>query len=137
MHRYNLRVNNIICDPLAKADKNNENTVWEKIDRRLNQHGFWLDAGSKAKEDGILLIKNYLMTINGYPALFFFEDCMKTISQCMNWTRNKDDMKPIKKNDDQPENLYRLMLLETQYEEVYEQSKSEFNRRDCNSMTGY
>ena len=138
INRYNLRVNRVICDPLAKADQNNENSVWEKIDACLNRHGLYLEPGSKDKEDGIIAINNYLKTVNKLPALFIFEDCIKVIRQMLNWVRDKDTGKPSKKDDDQCENLYRLMLLETVWEEVQEVSYEEDNKRiGADSVTGY
>ena len=70
--------------------------------------------------------------------MFFFEDCIKTLQQCMSWMRDKDTGKPIKKNDDQCENLYRLMLLDTQYvdPEIEDESESSY-REGVNPVTGY
>ena len=138
-NRYNLRINRVICDPLAKADKNNENSVWERIDTVLNRHGHYLELGSKDKEDGIIAINNHLLTINGMPALFFFADCLKAIKQCLNWVREADTQKPQKKDDDQPENLYRLMLLDTVWTEMEDENyvETELDRSGADPITGY
>lgn len=135
---YNLRMNRIIVDPLAKADQNNENSTYEKIDMQLQRFGYYLETGTKDKDDGIIGINNYLWTVNLMPALFVFRDCPRAILQLESWMYD-DQGKPQKKDDDQCENLYRLMLLDTVYEEpqdrdaVYETTSS--NTR--NSFTGY
>ena len=122
---------------MAKGDQNNAETTWEKIDLVLNRQDLWLEAGSKAKSDGIITINSYLKTLNGMPALFFFEDCVRCIQQCLNWARDKDRLES-KKNDDQCENLYRLMLLETSYEEPnYNAVMMSSNRQSVDSITGY
>jgi len=143
--RYKLRINRIICDPLGKSDKNNRTTVWDKIDIVLNRYGHFLEAVDKTqqdKEDGIIEINNHLKTINGFPALFFFDDCRKSIKQCLNWIRTPDTqgviLKPSKKDDDQCENLYRGMLLGTVWEEVYEEKEYGYERNaQVDAITGY
>jgi hypothetical protein len=117
-NRFNLRINRIICDPLAKGDQNNENSTWDKIDIALNRHDMYLEAGSKDKEDGIIEINNLLKTVNNMPALFIFRDLPKATKQLYGW-RYDDKGVISKKNDDMCENLYRLILLGTEYEEQY------------------
>jgi hypothetical protein len=139
-NRYNLRVNRVICDPYAKSDKNNENSQWEKIHNTISRHGMLLEEGSKDKEDGVIAINNHLMTVNNMPALFFFDDCHRAIKQCMNWVRDPDTQKPSKKDDDQCENIYRLMLLDTEWEEPYNpELDSEYTdkRRNIDDISGY
>lgn len=140
MHRYQLRINRVICDPLAKGDKNNENSVWEKIDIVLNRHNLKLEPGSKDKSDGIIALNNLLWTVNGMPALFFFSDCVRCIKQSLNWMYDQEG-KPSKVDDDQCENLYRLGLLDTRYYDPEENSNSYDNARlsskDKNRVTGY
>ena len=139
MKTYRLRINRIITDPLAKSDRNNENTTWDKIDLVLNRHDLYLECGSKYKSDGVILINSYLKTINKMPALFFFEDCNRAIKQCLNWSYDKKTGEPSKSNDDQCENLYRLILLDTKYEEPFQNldSVTSIDRRHINKRTGY
>ena len=114
--RYGMRINRIIIDPLAKADKNNENTTYGKIDLALNRYEMYLETGSKDKDDAIISMKSLLNTVNGQSALFIFRDLKKTTRQVLNWMYDENG-KPSKKDDDQCENLYRLILLGTQYDD--------------------
>jgi len=114
-HRYNLRINRVICDPLAKGDKTNFHSTWEKIDIALNRHEMYLEPGSKDKDDGIIAINNLLMTVNKMPALFVFRDLPIATKQLYGW--RQEDGVISKKDDDMCENLYRLILLGTEYEE--------------------
>ena len=114
-HRYNLRINRVICDPLAKGDKTNFHSTWEKIDIALNRHEMYLEPGSKDKDDGIIAINNLLMTVNKMPALYVFRDLPIATKQLYGW--RQEDGVISKKNDDMCENLYRLILLGTEYEE--------------------
>jgi len=147
IQRYKLRVNRVICDPLAKSDRNNENTVWEKIEMALMRVGIYLELGGKEKEDAIILLnENLLWTINGNPVLFFFRDLPITTRQVSNWMWADPELmktgekvvKASKKDEDMCENLYRLALLETRYEEpfVY-QEQSDYNEKNKNPFTGY
>lgn len=139
--RYNLRVNAIVCDPLAKSDKNNESTVWAKIDDVLMKYGYWLERGSKEKEDGAILLNELLSNEYGEPALYVFNDCVRAIQQLDGWMRDEDGTIKKYKNkqlpgDDQCENLYRIALLQTQYDEpnmVHNQDRGD--ARD--PITGY
>ena len=140
--RYSLRVNRIIIDPLAKGDKNNENSTFEKCEIQLARHGYRLEVGSKDKEDGILAINELLHTIHGEPAFFIFTTATaKGIRQLQNWMRD-DDGKPLKEDDDVCENLYRLFLLKTSYYPP-EDEEDEFYRplstvnTTRNPVTGY
>lgn len=132
------RVGSIIIDPLAKADQNNENTVFGKVERILSQYGYLLEVASKSKDDGILLIKEGLEGPNKEPSQFFFNDLVRTIFEIEGWMWDEDTQKAAKKNDHMMENLYRLSLLNTVWYPLddyfpYEESVSD-NR---NAMTGY
>ena len=120
--RDHLRIHRIITDPLCKSDKNNENTVFERINRGLNKYGFYLETANKSKEDGIATIKSHLETINGDAALFIFRNLGTSVNQLINWMRDEKGI-PIKDNDDTGENLYRLMLLNTQYSDPDEEEE--------------
>ena len=136
-NRYKLRVNRVICDPLAKGDQNNESSTWEKIDIALNRHEMYLEPGSKDKDDGIIEINSLLKTVNNMPAIFIFRDLPKATKQLYGW-RYDDKGTISKKNDDMCENLYRLILLGTEYEEEYIEEFEESDQRSISGKrTGY
>ncbi len=145
--RYNLRINRILCDPLAKADQNNENSTYDKIDMHLNRftcpftdNTYYLETGSKDKEDGIRRINDLLETVNGIPALFFFQDCGRSITQCENLMRDEKTGLVQKVDDDMFEGLYRIMLVDTQYEDIQRGKDNYYDERDSgtrSSTTGY
>lgn len=139
--KYKYRLNRVICDPLAKSDKNNENTTWEKIDTVLMRYDHMLEAGSKSKEDGIIRLRELLSSDYGEPALYFFRDCTRSILQCDGWMYGDDGLpKKYRANelpgDDQAENIYRLALLETQW---YEPQIQNYDQRmgKPDPYTGY
>jgi len=133
------RMGTIICDPLAKGDRNEENTTFDKIERVLMRHGYILETASKDKASGILEIKNHLIGPNKEPSLFFFDDLKRTIYEIEGWMYDEDTQKPQDKDDHFMENLYRLLLLNTQYtepeEDGYEESSYAMGGRDA--QTGY
>ena len=128
------QVVSILIDPLAKADQNQGNTTYEKIEDVLFRYGLYLETGAKDKDSGILLINEYLMSKNKEPSLFVFRDLVRTIKEFEGWMYDKDTDKAQKVNDDMMENLYRLLLLETPYHmpqtEVYQ-------KRTATAVTGY
>jgi len=131
---HNLRINRVIVDPLSKADKNQTNTTWEKIDNVLYKFGYMLEDGGKAKGDGILRLNDLLSTQYGEPGIYFFRDLRRTIMQCDAWIYDENGVPKKYKGkqlpgDDQCENLYRLALLETNYEDPEEYSKSVSNKK--------
>ena len=134
--REHLRVNRVICDPLAKGDSNNDNTTFDKIDRILYNHGHRLDVGSKDKNSGIIELNNHLKGPNNEPSIFFFDDLIRTIYEIEGWMYDADTQKPQKKDDDMMENLYRLLLLDTQWYSVGDEEESEY-ADSGNQWTGY
>ena len=134
-----FRVGRIIIDPLSKADQNNENTVYGKIERILLQHGHILEVASKRKDDGILSIKTHLEGPNKQPSLFIFNDLIRTIFEIEGWMWDEETQKAAKVNDHMMENLYRLCLLETVWYPMeifdYEEPRRVANGRDA--TTGY
>jgi len=138
------RIGKIIIDPLAKSDTNNEDasSTYDKVDAVLALHGYNLDVASKDKISGIIMLKELLLGPNKMPSLFVFPDLPRTISEIEGWmyeTQGDDIGKPQKVNDDFPEDLYRLALLDTQYyppedDGVEEEVSSD---RGASSVTGY
>jgi hypothetical protein len=137
--KHGLRINRVVCDVLAKGDKNNFNSTWEKIDIGLNRYGMYLEPGTKDKEDGVIIINSYLNTVNGMPALFVFRDLVRPIDQISNWMQDKNG-EISKDNDDNCENLYRLMLMDTKFFEPRDDRMEEDHKtysHSINRVTGY
>jgi hypothetical protein len=111
-----LRVENIIMDPLAKSGSQAdliEETVFDKLSNLLFQYGYTLTTASKDQNSGIDLINEFLMTESEEPALFVFRDCPITIQHLEDWMWKEG--KPAAEGEDMCENLYRIMLLNTQW----------------------
>ena len=111
------RVNRCIIDPLSKGDENNVFTIFYRLSAKLSAYGISLDVASKDKEGGITMLNSLLWTENQMPGLLFFRDCKKTIVQTEDWMYDPATSKPAKENDDFVENLYRLILLNTEWYE--------------------
>lgn len=113
---YSYRVNRVVIDPLAKGDANNPESMYDIIAKILMQNGMLLETATKDKEHGILEIKNHLCGPNKQPSIWFFDDLVRTIYEIEGWMWDKDTQKPAKEDDDMMENLYRILLLKTQWE---------------------
>lgn len=135
--RQVLRVNQVICDPLAKGDSNNENTTFDKIADKLFPYDIILETATKDKDSGIIEINNHLLGPNKMPSMFVFNTCIHTVDQMESWMYG-DDGKPSKENDDFMENLYRLLLLNTEYVPPdSEEEEEEVDNDMVNPVTGY
>lgn len=138
--KYNsYRVNRVIIDPLAKGDSNNDESMYEVIAGILMQHGMTLETATKDKEQGILEIKDHLKGPNNEPSIFFFDDLQRTIYEIEGWMWD-DENKPAKVDDHMMENLYRLLLLKTQWSPPFEYMDYEPISRYTSgrdSVTGY
>ena len=140
VQRHHLRIGRIVCEPLAKGDRNEKNTTFDKIDRVLGQYGYVLDTASKDKDSGILEINEHLMGPNEEPSLFFFQDMRHTIKQLEGWMYDEDTQKAQKKDDHFPENLYRVLLLNTRYyppEDDEDYDDDYYHQSTASSVTGY
>ncbi len=115
LNRY--RVGTIIIDPLAKGDKNNENTVFDKVQAVLWRYGYRLDTASKDKDSGLLMVKQHLKGPNNEPSLFIFDDLVRTCFEIEGYMWDKDTQKAQDKDDHMMENLYRATLTGTKYTE--------------------
>ena len=133
--RNALRVGRIICDPLAKGDSNNDNTTFDKIDAVLDKHGYYLRTASKDKNSGIIEINNHLEGPNKQPSLFIFNDLVRTVKEIESWMWDEETQKAKKENDDMMENLYRILLEDTQWEPMDDEDEEEIGT--TNSVTGY
>lgn len=133
-----LRIGQAICDPLAKGDKNDPNTTFDKIDAVLYKYGYYLDTASKDKTSGILQVKKHLKGPNNEPSLFIFDDMIRTIREIEGYMYDEDTQKPQDKNDHMMENLYRLILLNTRwYEMEIEDEDRPSGRSTVNKVAGY
>lgn len=96
------RVNSIGIDPLSEGDKNNDETVFGIMSRVLASYGYNLSVASKDKDNGIAILNNLLWTENDMPGIYFFKDCVNTITQIENWMYDPESLKPtaMKKEDD-------------------------------------
>ena len=140
INRHKLRINRIIVDPLAKGDKNNPNTTFDKIDEVLYQHGMFLDTASKDKQSGIIEVKTHLKGPNNLPSLFFFDDLVVTVMEIEGYMYDKETQKPQDKADHMMENLYRLLLLNTQWEPMDSSDSDpddDHRQATASSITGY
>jgi hypothetical protein len=127
INQNSYRVNRIIIDPLAKGDKNNPNTVFDKVQEVLFRYGYALEIASKDKQSGIIQVKEYLMGPNKEPSLFFFNDLVRTLYEIEGYFWDKDTQKPADKDDHFMENLYRTILLNTKYYEPEYEEESNYD----------
>ena len=129
----------VIIDPLAKGDANNPQTVYDEISLILMRYGMVLETATKDKDHGILEIKTHLSGPNKQPSIWFFDDLVRTIYEIEGWMWDKETQKASKEDDDMMENLYRLLLLNTQWTPPVEYIDSDFNHTfdDRNVVTGY
>jgi hypothetical protein len=109
----------VLCqiDPLARGDKyrdDNSQSTFDKIENEFIRQNrpFQVEIGSKNKDEGIRVWNTNIKTRSGKANFFIFESCKKSIGQCYRWRNDPKTGKPIKKDDDQPENLYRTYLFE-------------------------
>jgi hypothetical protein len=137
--RNKYRVGQVICDPLAKGDSNNDNTTFDKIDMILSNHGMYLKVACKDKQSGIIELNNHLLGPNNEPSLFIFDDLIRTVKEIEGWMYDADTQKPAKVNDDAMECLYRLLLLDTQwYPPADKDEEDDYRVKDtANQWTGY
>lgn len=137
---FNLRINRIIADPLSDGDRNvhetTGTTTFEIMSDRFADYGYFLEKASKTKSSGIIMINDKLRPQIGKPSLFFMESVPIAKIQCKKW-RNDKTGKPSKDDDDQCENLYRLVSLETKYDTFNHTTESNKKRTGGNSITGY
>jgi hypothetical protein len=120
-----IRVENIVCDPLAKGDPNSdlkEESTYEKIDNILFPYGYSLDTANKDEAGGITAINEILIMENEEPGLFVFRDCVETVEHIEGWMWQENG-KPAREEEDMCENLYRIVLLDTKYTEPLTRKK--------------
>lgn len=135
---FSYRVGTVIIDPLSKGDKNNVNTVFDKVALTLLKHEIPLYTASKDKLSGILQVRTHLEGPNKQPSLFIFNDLVRTIFEIEGYMYDKETQNPMDKDDHMMENLYRLILLNTQWEEVMPEAEDyDFNQHGRSAVGGY
>lgn len=110
--------NSWLIDPHSKGDSNNPETTYEKIEKVITSYKYSLEPASKEPgclDDGIINVKDWLMTQNQAPALFFLDNCVRTILEIETWMWNPKTGKPMDKDDHMMENLRRLITLGTRW----------------------
>ena len=135
--RNAYRVGRIIIDPLSKGDKNNENTVFDKVLDVLAAYGYNLETATKDKTAGILLVKEHLKGPNNEPSLWVFDDLKRTVYEFEGYMWDEETQKPKDADDHMMENLYRLLLLDTKWFHVNNEDDDDKESRKRNKMTGY
>lgn len=121
VNQNDYRVNRVIVDPLAKGDKNNPNTTFDKIALVLMRYGYLLETATKDLTGGILEVKKHLVGPNKKPSLFMFDDLIRTLFEIEGYMYDDKTQKPKDENDHMMENLYRTLLLNTKYVEPEEE----------------
>lgn len=135
-------INQIYIDPLSKGDRNNINTVYDKVQDVFSSYGLPLRVAIKDKSAGILITKSYLLSPNNEPALFFFDDLKRTIYEIEGYMWDDDTQKPMDKDDHMMENLYRLLVVDSSPMQVYSDNEQEYTHKRVipahrNPITGY
>jgi hypothetical protein len=140
VNQNDYRVNRVIIDPLAKGDKNNPNTTFDKIALVLMRYGYLLETATKDLRSGILEVKKHLIGPNNKPSLFMFDDLIRVRFEIEGYMYDEKTQKPKDENDHMMENLYRTLLLNTQYvepeEEQYE-TVGDSGNENRDEITGY
>ena len=73
---------------------------------------------------------------NKKPSIWFFDDLTRVLFEFETYMIK--DGKPIDKDDHMMENLYRILLLDTQYTEPEDEDWEEEGHQDeVNAVTGY
>ena len=140
VHQNDYRVNRVIIDPLSKGDKNNPETVFQKVANVLLRHDMALGTAVKDLSAGILSVKTHLKGPNNKASLFLMDNCQRTLYEMEGYTWDSKTGKPIDKDDHSMENLYRLCLLNTRYvepEDEYDYSMAGVGDSGRNKVTGY
>ena len=134
------RVNRCAIDPLAKGDKNNPETTYQKIFNVLARYDLPLETATKDRDAGILSVKQHLKGPNGKASLFLMDNCQRFLYEIEGYMWDSKTGKPRDEDDHMCENLYRLCLLNTRY---YEPEEEEINYAHSsfdtgrNKVTGY
>lgn len=126
-----LDVANIIIDPLAKGDPNSDRnmiTTFGKLELLFGGYDLPLTTAIKDKENGIIMVRSLLWTINEVVGLYFADHLPLILKEMEGLNFDEKTGKVSKKDDDMTENLYRLILLGTEWEpreEIDDEAKAD------------
>lgn len=109
------RVNQILIDSSAKGDSNNTFTTYEKINNVLYEYGYALQTYKKDEDGGIKQTRVLLEGPNKEPAMFVFDDLVRTIMEIEGYMFDPKTLKPQDKENDMMDNLYALSNEDTQW----------------------
>ncbi len=137
INRNSYRVNEILIDPLSKGDSNNPETTYQKVFNVLAKYGYGLRVASKDKDAGILEVKKHLKGPNNLPSIFLLDNCLRTLYEIEGYVWDKETNKPKDADDHMMENLYRILLLNTQYRDAEEFQHKRTGSDGRNPRTGY
>jgi len=119
-------VNSITIDPLAKGDENahvEAMTVYKIMEKVFRSYNYKLETASKDKDNGISMLNDSLLSENGMPARYIFNDMAPVIEQLEDWMYDPETFKPSKENDDFCETAYRIALRNTEWRDPYDRDR--------------
>ena len=117
-------------DPLAYI---NDPITDSNMAEEFCKHGIMVEKATKAREQGILRVKETLKKDN---TLYFAPSLKETLWEIQRWSWDKDN-KPVDKDDHMLENLYRLLLddpifIDCETPQENTSSEEEFDGSDIN-----
>lgn len=113
--RNAYRCNKFLIDSSAKGNQNEPFTTYERIDNVLFKYGYALETYKKDETGGIQATRNLLISPNNEPALFIFDDLVRTIFEIEGYMIDPVTFKPQDKENDMMDNLYALANENTQW----------------------
>ena len=125
--KHGWRLEMAFIDPLSKGDlgflKNRFGDVQDAftiIRNRLSPHGINLQVASKDKVAGVVNLQSKFKGANGLPTMYMFNTCHMHRHQLLRWVYDDDpkNPKPLKEDDDFPENMYRMTLFGVKYTDM-------------------
>lgn len=125
--KHGWRLDMAQIDPLSKGDtgfiKNRLGDVQDSftiIRNRLSPHGINLQVASKDKTSGVVNLQGKFKGPNGMPTMYMFNTCIMHRHQLLRWVYDDDpkNPKPLKEDDDFPENMYRFTLCGVRYSDL-------------------
>ncbi len=113
--RNGYRMNKFKIDFSAKGNQNEPFTTYERIDNVLWKYGHSLETYKKDETGGIQAARNLLMSPNDEPAMFIFNDLVRTIYEIEGYMIDPKTQKPQNYDNDMMDNLYALANEDTQW----------------------
>ncbi|MFV2015823.1 MAG: hypothetical protein ACC656_10365, partial [Candidatus Heimdallarchaeota archaeon] len=108
----------VLIDPLSKGDKNNERTVFTRVEGILTPYDLTLrTAGQEKREkhNGIAMIKELFYSPVGMVNFHVTKNCRRLIFEFENQMIDETTGKPLKEYDDMTECLYRIILQDSPF----------------------